>query len=501
MKRTIPPINPQRVISPFWLLAGALALGALPGCGDSSNSDSDTVTGPSATIEGVVVDLAGVGIADATVEVRNSDAETTTNASGGFVLKVSASAEKEIVLATAAVDFGPSYRRLTLKPDDKAYVSITLVQSEEFNLSFGSAGATDASVKVVGGNSSMTFTVPPNSLKNEAGEIITSGITASVTYWNPDGGLFGIPGELVAFEDNAYSKLQTFGMADIVMRAAGQELQVVDGARIKIEGTMPAEFLAAIIRGEIGRPDLYWFNPDIGYWEKIPGLVMDDATGNTTGYTTHLSAFNLDHGGVQDAGGCVCGDVKTACGIPVIKPVPVELVNSSLGSTGTLLTDANGHYCMNSNRYGNGAIVAKVSIQVAPIVGNNLGAPETVTKRVNSNITTSMCASCNGVCTGGRAFAHREGEENHWIDNVCECFRIGDCAINSVDGVAQPDICSSSKCGSVPEIVLPELTRYMGQPCDPNGFDTCCPDPAKGAMHCCDRQCVPGTGACPTPAK
>jgi len=316
-------------------------------------ADDDDGAAPTGSIWGVVREVGGSPVHGAFAAV--GDQQTGTNADGYFLLEdvpvqegahlqVSRPGYATAQLRVDVLDDASTGRLVFLHPSLSLQLSdpgLPKTVSFEYN----SLAGMDPLLECADG---FSLEFSEGSFIDTSGSVLTAGtIDIQVTVLNTPAAMAAAPGALKAIDvSGARVDLQSFGMAEVVLLRAGEELQFEGTAVLRIplgsedqacwSGGSQTE---SLVEGQ--STGLWTFDEDQLLWlQQGSGTVIDGAF---QAEVNHFTWWNADVPIAE--GGCVEGLLETSDGSPAVGVPVVSWGLSYLGYDVTE-TDADGRYCL-----------------------------------------------------------------------------------------------------------------------------------------------------------
>jgi len=296
---------------------------------DAGAVDATTATGaPTAT--GTVVDSTGVPLGGVAVNIGS--AKATTAADGTYSLTISTGAPQIFAFRKTG------YVGRTLAYGVDAGQQVTLNVSMLAETAPQSIDATAGGT--VKGPRGASLTIPPASLVDSTGKVVTGTVQVSLTPVDPS-----VPAELAAYpagleaENKAgqYGYLVTHGVLEIQVTQGTETLNLKPGTAAP--ATIPAPAGDASPPATTGTWSL---DETTGIWKAEASATLDAATHLYSLSLPHLSAWNCDD---WVAPGCIYGQAVDAQGRPLSGASILAFAKDAL-SSGTTFADQQGYFCL-----------------------------------------------------------------------------------------------------------------------------------------------------------
>ena len=417
-----------------WLACLQLPLAlALGGCSDDEKSEAqpspDSGVPAETAVMGRVLDTDGSGLAEVTVQ--GGDAETVSDTDGSFQLD--AQAGSDVVVTFSRTGYVRGARRVDVLDGTPTALQVTLAAEAAAITLDADAGGT------VTGDRGAALNAPPGAFVDASGSAVSGEVQVHLTPFDPavDAELAAYPGELRAqTADGSLSELETFGVLDVTVRQADEDLQIAEDQTIEIQIPAPSSGVATPPE-TVG---LWSFDDAAAVWVEEGTASYSDTDNTYVGTISHLSPWNAD--APVDAT-CIRGRVVDQNG----DPVPGAFIQARgidyLGTT-SATADSSGEFC----------VVVRKDSQISVTAIHPLGGGST--REVSSGAADSsippVCADCEDVGTwtveqgtvigpeGGQSdcAALRDPYEGTcaegWVD-IFECFDPqGSCVYNVTAG-------------------------------------------------------------------
>jgi hypothetical protein len=325
----------MNLLTPKKMRSGRIALSALMlvcfcifgSCSKKNNTGPDPGNLAESGLTGVVVDLNGIPVPDATIKVENH--ETVTAANGIFKIKDIQLSNKRYVITCSKTGYFTQQRALVPADAGASRVQFTLHTKEithTLNAQNGGAAALNDGSKV---------DIPAGGLVDTDGKNYTGTVQMAVVHLDPSDPDFPlrIPGgDLKALrEDASEVMLYSYGMLQVEMEGSnGEKLQLKTGKLSTLTFAIPQEQLATAP----ATIPLWYFDEAAGIW-KEEGVATKQGN-RYVGTVKHFSSWNVDAPKpFAKVKGCIfepCGSLRGMANMLI-----------SVGQT-TAMTDANGNF-------------------------------------------------------------------------------------------------------------------------------------------------------------
>lgn len=486
-------------------------------------------TKTSTPISGLVLAEANGALAQARVTVVTSGTTVQSGSDGSFTLPASLGAPGDVVpLSIQADGYARQFRSvrvpalgatnpkvlITLRPHDRLE-TVTLPSGDNPALA----------VQITRDDSTLTLSIPADSLVTPAGSLATGTAKVAITYWHAGEDLSSAPGPLIAeASGGALQALDTFGMADIEVTQGSDVLQVAAGKHLTLDIGAPAALRSLLaVRGlTVTPPNLYSLSIKTGLWVQ-EGTLADGTLaydGQTFSATLrHLSAWNVDADLSTSNGGCVQGHVKNKCGTSLAnKPVIVWFMGGEQVKDFKATTDANGNYCIPTplTTFGQAQQNTHYFVSGADPTDTNMCNPAPASCTASCPYETSWDGSipyCSACRYSGESALPVGNQPVTFYTDPCNSPRVtldachfcpgqvpSSCTVPNygavtagtpVAGCSQlAELVTTEACApaAAPDVCTTAAAKHEGDSCGPT--DTCCP---RADLTCADRVCVPTT--------
>ena len=317
-----------------------------------SSGDDEPVSSGTGSIWGVVRAVGGVPIHGAFVRV--GDLQTGTNEDGYFLLEGVAAGEAA-PLRVSRPGYGTAQLSVDVSADSSSGRLVFLHPS--FSLQLPDPGlpktvtfeynSLDGSDPALASADGFSVEFEEGSFIDSSGSVLTAGtIDIQVTVLNTPPAMAAAPGGLKGIDaSGALVSLQSYGMAEVVLLRAGEELQFEGTATLRLPLGSDDELWLAdtqtepLVEGQ--STGLWTFDEDQQLWlQEGSGTVVDGAF---EAEVTHFTWWNADVPIAE--GGCVEGRLETSDGSPAVG-VPVVSWGLTYMGYDVTETDADGGYCL-----------------------------------------------------------------------------------------------------------------------------------------------------------
>jgi hypothetical protein len=350
-------------------------------------ADGDETPAAPGTLEGWVVDTAGLPIVSAQLDC--GDASATSAADGHFLLELQSG--RDLIVELHADGYIDVSRFVTIYPETRSTLQAVLMAESTPHVLDVSAGGT-----VQHGAAGAAVTIPPGSFVDPTGAVAQGDVEVYMTPYDP-----AVPEQLAAYpapmrgltSDGRLVTLQTFGVMDVTVRQAGVELQVKQGADVTV--TIPAPTSAQAMPET---SEMWTFDAARAIWVQN----RDDATydaGSHTFQTTvqHLTPLNCDKPIVP---ACLSGTVVDKDYNPVAGAL-VKIGPVDQGETSSDYTDLDGNFCLYVER--DRDLVARVETPLtddcpAEMVSGNVCVTAQSAGRATTPVAGGYPQDCSSDC-------------------------------------------------------------------------------------------------------
>jgi len=370
--------------------------GASADGGDDGASTGGTPIDGIAAIEGYVTSATGEPLADVTV--ASPDAETTTDASGHFVLETQSNEGTATVVTLSKDGWVRGHERVTTQDGAVNVLRAIMVAEAPPVMLDASVGGSATGMR----NASVV--AAPGAFVRGDGTVVEGQVQVHLTALNP-----AIAGEYDAYPGDGLARdqagelvqLETFGVLDVTVRQDGEELNIADGMTIEVQIPLPDPAPAVIPE----TMPLWSFDEEAGVWAEEGMLTLDLEAGVYRGELPHLSPWNADQALTAT---CVRGRAQDADGNALAGSTVFAQGVDYLGG-GMTNADANGEFCV---------AVRKDSTVEITVYGLDGSTARTVE---SGDADVTMPLVCDEACLDAGAWTLIPGEgDPSWGGGVCE---------------------------------------------------------------------------------
>jgi len=325
---------PSALQGSLLLLLAGLTLVGCPSEPPAWGDPAEPVTGdndPEAefgTVEGHVRAPSGALLPQVTITLGTLT--TTSDVRGWFRFQPVVPGE-DLVLVASRDGLSTARRTLDVAAGQALQVGLVLAAARQHQLPQATPGP-EAVVQTVDG---VTVEFVDGTFTDAAGGIVDGPVDLAITLLNTPESVSAAPGMLAQDVDGAVFGLESFGMVEVVLTAAG--------APVTFSGAAVVSF--PLVAGH-GFADgdaipLWWFDEALGYWVQEGEGTVDD--GRFVAEVTHFSWWNAD-APLGDTG-CVSGALHTPSGEPAADFVVNAFGLDFMGGS-QAVTDASGGFCV-----------------------------------------------------------------------------------------------------------------------------------------------------------
>jgi len=307
-----------------WFVTITLAM-SLAGCGEDSSDDGG---GGQETLKtglfGTVEDASGP-LANVTVEVNGVTA--TTDGSGEFVIKTGTG---EAAVNFSADGYLPTVRKVTIADGSPTAAHVLLRERAASQAVNADSGG------MVTGARSATVMIEPGTLSGPGGASVTGMVDVYLTPVDPsmEDEVQALTGSFEGETTEGVSLLESFGMVDVTIMQAEDELQVAPGETLEIRIPAPAGTPTAELPTTM---PLWSLDESTGQWVEEGTATLDEASNTYVGEISHMSAWNAD---IPTEATCITGIAVDEDGEPIAgAEVDTRGIDYNGSSTASTLAD------------------------------------------------------------------------------------------------------------------------------------------------------------------